>query len=271
MFKPATKFRPDPVAFDAASRAGFRGVEFWLDSSVLGDWRRVLDKARGYPFYYALHFPNQLELSRESIQQTVTLYCELECKSLVIHQPQFNACSEALLALEPSLAIAIENHLLDQARFERWAETSPGLALDVEHLWKYTLNDAPRDVLLATLDDFLDRFVDKLQHVHLPGYRPGGPEHQPWHSHPEFVASAFALLAKHGFDKLVVSEAHEMLQSPEDLDRDMQVFKAWRGTYAIDGVTHSTRPSTLAPGADPLPYDPHALRDSGSAALDSEG
>jgi hypothetical protein len=202
MLKFATKFLPCAEAFETAFRAGFRDAEFWLDASVLRGWQSVAAMSRQYSFHYALHFPNRGSLPAETLEQAVMLYRELDCEAMVIHQPMFDKHAARLLALEPALDLAIENHDLAQTEFDHWAERSPGLTLDVEHLWKYTLEDCSLNELLTVVQRFLAKHGHKLHHVHLPGYQVGCEEHRPIHHSPQMAAGVLSLLADFGFTKL---------------------------------------------------------------------
>ena len=86
MLKLATKFAPQPSAFETAYRAGFRFAELWLGPAVLADWQGVVRQARDYPIVYALYFPNKLDLLPEALEQTVSLYRGLE-QPLPRHPP----------------------------------------------------------------------------------------------------------------------------------------------------------------------------------------
>ena len=249
MFRLATKFCPIPAAFETARAAGFRAAELWLDAEVLARGHRVLQTARAYPLYYALHFPNQHSLNSEAVKQAALLCRDLECTAMVMHEPQFELHATTLCRWEPDLPLAVENHDLHAGEFERWAQRHRKLALDVEHLWKYTLGDAPLGQLLDALGKFLARFGQKLQHVHLPGYRVGAAEHSPMHHSPEMVASVFSLLADHGFDKLVVSEANEEFQNEADLRQDVALFRRWRTAYASPDGQPSRTPDGAQGGS----------------------
>jgi sugar phosphate isomerase/epimerase len=211
-----------------ALAAGFQAAEFWLDADLLAHANEIADLARNYPFRYALHFPNGGPISDDALRSAVTLYRRLNCTALVIHQPMFDRYQAALLKLDPKLDLAIENHVLDLDRFAQWAERSPGLTLDVEHLWKFTLHNAPFATLMNQVELFLKRHVSKLQHVHLPGYQPGGDEHQPVHYNEEMATQVMTRLAEHGFTKLVVSELDSPFQSLEYLKKDVEMFDRWK-------------------------------------------
>lgn len=233
MFTLATKFLPDNLqAFDTAHQVGIRGVEFWLDDGLLADWKTILSMANGYPFRYALHFPNEGVLQADTLRNAVCLYNGLKCRAMVIHQPMYDQYADDLLGLDPSLHLAVENHGLDKAGFSRWAEQNRWLTLDVEHLWMYTLDDTSLENLLAYLDQFLSRHGRQLRHVHLPGYRVGGKEHCPMYYSADMANGVLGLLADYGFSELVVSEADKEYQNHDDLSQDLAVFRSWRTQYS---------------------------------------
>jgi sugar phosphate isomerase/epimerase len=239
MLRVATKFLPELEAFETAYRAGFHHVELWLDATILANWQAVAQLARSYPNGYVLHFPNRLDLSPETLDQALALYRELACGCMVIHQPQFDRYSHALLRLEPALRLAVENHKLTPEGLNAWAERNPGLALDVEHVWKYTLRDGSLDQLLGQVRDLLTRFGDKLRHVHMPGYWPGLDEHRPMYCARELVFPVLSLLAEAGFEGQIVSEVNPDYQNPNDLRMDVLLFDTWRRLH--DPLLAATR------------------------------
>jgi sugar phosphate isomerase/epimerase len=228
MLKLATKFAPRPDALEAAYQAGFRYAELWLDAALLADGPAVARQARAYPFGYALHAPNRPDLDPPALASLAALYRDLGCGCLVLHQPVYDPHHEALLRLEPGLRLAVENHKLSPGGFAAWADRNPGMALDVEHLWKFTLGDGPLRDLLAGLCRFLGRFGGKLRHVHLPGYWPGFAEHRPLYCAREMVFPVLSLLGEAGFEGLVVSEADPEYQNEQELRMDVLLFDAWR-------------------------------------------
>ncbi len=228
MLRLATKFIPQVRHFETAYRAGFRCAEFWLDADLLCNWESVASLARDYPLQYALHFPNRGDLHEEAIAGAICLYEELDCTALVIHEPMRGRYQERLLQLNPSLRLAVENHNLDPAGFEDWALQNRWLTLDVEHLWYLTLKDAPLADLIEKLENFLQRFSDRLAHVHLPGYLPGYQEHRPMYCSREMVFAVLTLLEDYGFSGLVVSEADLEYQNRSELRMDTLLFDRWR-------------------------------------------
>jgi len=133
-----------------------------------------------------------------------------------------------LLRLEPTLRLAVENHTLTPDGLTKWAEESTGLALDVEHLWKFTLRDVPLEKMLDRLRSLLEKYGDKLRHVHLPGYWPGLPEHRPMYCARDMIFPVLSLLAHAGFEGLVVSEVDIEYQNAHELRMDTLLFDAWR-------------------------------------------
>ena len=105
---------------------------------------------------------------------------------------------------------------------------SRGLALDIEHLWKFTLRDAPLEALLNQLRTLLSCVGAKLRHVHLAGYRPGSPEHLPMYCSREMVFRVLTVLDEACFQGMVVSEVNTDYQTATELRMDMLPFDAWR-------------------------------------------
>ena len=230
MLELATKFVPVRPAFEIANATGFRAAEFWLDARLLNESDRIAAEALEFPFRYALHFPNSGPLSSDALKAAASLYRRLHCTAIIIHQPMFNSYAAALREIDSGLDLAIENHVLDLGGFDRWAERSPGLTLDVEHLWKFTLDNAPLATLFQHVDRFLQRHAGKLHHVHLPGYQPGGDEHTPTHCNEEMAGEVLTRLAEHGFSKLVVSEADIPFQTEPFLRKDVSFFEKWKSS-----------------------------------------
>lgn len=227
MLSLATKFAPIRDAFETALKSGFQAVEFWLDEKLLLDSDAIAKLSLEYPFRYALHFPNRGPISDDALRGLASLYHQLNCTAIIIHQPMFDRYAKAIGQIDAGLDLAIENHVLDESQFDHWAEISPGLTLDVEHLWKYTLHDAPIEKLLEWVDRLLSRHAHKLHHVHMPGYRPGIEEHQPIYFSPVMATETLTRLADVGFGKLVVSESDIEYQTEEFLRNDVEFFQKW--------------------------------------------
>ena len=114
------------------------------------------------------------------------------------------------------------------------AERNPGLTLDVEHLWKFTLGDASLEILLDSLRVFLTHYGHKLRHVHLPGYWPGFPEHRPMYCARDMIFPVFSLLAEAGYEGFVVSEVELEYQNVHELRMDVLLHEAWREKHERD-------------------------------------
>jgi sugar phosphate isomerase/epimerase len=228
----ATKFIPTAAHYEAAWKAGFRRVELWTSAAVLAAWTELAALGQSFAVDHALHFPNQLDLKADTIGNAAALYRALDCRAMVIHQPHFDRHAQALRQLDPGLRLAVENHKLTPERFRDWATRNPGLTLDVEHLWKYTLQDPPLDVLLAHVRGFLAEFAGKLLHVHLPGYLPGQPEHRPMYCSRDMVLGVLSLLEEVRFEGLIVSEVNPEFQNIHDLQMDVLLFQRWRTLHS---------------------------------------
>jgi hypothetical protein len=228
LFQFATKFVPETESFRRAYDSGFRHAEFHLKRRRLEDSASIVARSAEYPLRYALHFPNQAPVAPPLLQAVAALYRALDCRVLVIHPPMAALYGLELLAIHPEMRLGVENGRLTRSEFEAWAQENRWLTLDVEHLWKYTLEDAPMTAVLRTLRLFLERCGDRLIHVHLPGYRPGNPEHRPSFIHPQFVEAVWDLLAETRFRGMVVSETNPEFQNVRDLGRDIACFRRWQ-------------------------------------------
>jgi sugar phosphate isomerase/epimerase len=226
MLRLATKFKPEAAAFETAVRVGFQHAELWTDATLLLQGRELARLARQYPLGYAFHFPNRLEQPPEVLHAAVQLYHDLDARAMVLHAPHFVRHGEALLRLDPTLNLAVENHRIES--LDAWAATHPGLALDVEHLWMYGNQHRPLGELLAIVRDFLHRHSAKLHHVHLPGYLPGQPEHRPMYCSRDLARGMWELLAAIDFNGLIVSEVNEEFQNEYELRMDVLLFQQWQ-------------------------------------------
>lgn len=228
--KLATKFAPHEAAMAIASGAGYEHAELWTDAAVLADWRAVAERCTRFSVGYALHFPNREPDDEHALSDATSLYHALGCRAIVIHQPLYDRLAGRLHQCDATLGLAVENHELSVDEFAAWAETYPGLTLDVEHLWMFTLRDAPLERLLETVEAFLARHGGKLLHVHLPGYQPGGGQHRPMHMSREMVCGVLSRLAAHNYQGMVVSEVAGAYQTTEHLAADMAMFRQWLQT-----------------------------------------
>jgi hypothetical protein len=243
----ATKFAPRPAAFETAKQAGFRRAELWTDAGVLARWQEVARLARSYPFDYAIHFPNRLDQPPEVLDAIVALYRALDARALVLHQPHQDRHAAALAGRCPDIRLAVENHELTPAEWTRWAEDNPGLALDVEHLWMFTLPGAALERVLAEVENLLERHAGKLYHIHLPGHLPGQGEHRPMYCSRELVMGVWDVLERFGFEGLIVSEVDVEFQNVHELTMDVLLFERWK-VGRRQGETHAGGNAPAGPG-----------------------
>lgn len=231
MMQLATKFKPDAdEPFQTALDAGLRCAELWTGPDVLDDVETVIARARRFDLRYALHFPTRRDLTDAHLKNFVALYRALDCRSATIHQPEHDRYAAAMQKLAPDVVLAVENSYLDVPGFHRWAEVNPALTFDVEHVWFLTLPEEPLHRVLPFVKTFLARHAAKIRHVHMPGYTPGTPDHQPMYTAPEFVTSSLSLLRDAGYDGLVVSETDVPFQNVADIRKDRELFENWETT-----------------------------------------
>lgn len=227
MLKLATKFAPEPHLFAQAVEAGFQQAEFYLTPAWLERSREIIATARQFPLTYALHFPTKGEMQTRHLRATAELYWELDASAVVMHQREFDRYGAELLQISPQIRVGIENHRLSRGDFWRWAEQSPGLTFDVEHLWMFTLQDGPLHEVHDWSGRLIREFGHKLRHVHLPGYVAGLAEHRPMVCGRDFVLPVFDQLADIEYNGLVVSEVNSEFQNPYDLRMDVLLYERW--------------------------------------------
>jgi hypothetical protein len=225
----ATKFKPDiDEPFQAAVDAGLRAAELWTGPDVLDRGPEVAARARRFPLRYALHFPTRRDLTERHLDAVVELYRALECRSMTIHQLEFDRYAPDLLRRDASLILAVENSHLAPPQLASWAEANRYLTLDAEHVWYLTHPEKSLGEVLAVFRGLLERYSGKLRHVHLPGYWIGQDEHRPMYCARDFVFPVLSLLDEFAFDGLVVSETDVQYQTPNDLRMDALLFDTWK-------------------------------------------
>jgi hypothetical protein len=239
----ATKFKPEAASFQLAFDCGFRAAELWLDETLLLEAERVVELADRFPFRYAIHFPNELNVGPEAVERAAWLYARLDCSALVIHEPQFLKYADTILRHRPETRLAVENHFHQPDEFHTWCARWPGMTLDVEHLWLFCLGqEAPLSRVIDTTARFLDLFGSRLRHVHLPGFVPMYDEHRPMYCNRDLVRAVWHLLDEMRFDGLVVSEVSLPFQNAFDLRMDVLLHEGWlaeRGVGASQPAVHS--------------------------------
>ena len=227
MLKFATKLAPQSERLANACESGFKHAEVFLTGKLIKSSKTVARTLKEHQLSYGLHFANRSPLSKKQLKKTVKLYHRLDCESMVIHQPMFRQYGQSILKIDSSICLAVENHRLNIKNFWRWAETHEWLTLDVEHLWKYTLNQVPLSEMLPVLKEFLKRHGTQVRRVHLPGYKPGSLEHLPLSNNPKLARKVFKALSKIDYQGLIVSETRPSMQKPEFLKKDVALFESW--------------------------------------------
>lgn len=227
MLRLATKFRPLPDAFETAANAGFRNAEFFLDTDVLDDVENVIAWAKEFDFRYALHFPNKPGLTTQHLECIARLYDELSASAVVIHPHMLRQYGEQMMAIHPTIALSEETMRVPPDEFPRWLETHKHVTLDIEHIWKFSLNDGPLDELLRLVESIFATHGDRVRHVHMPGYLPGQGEHRPMYTSREFCFGVFDILDDNDYEHLVVSEVDMEFQNATELRMDVLLFERW--------------------------------------------
>ena len=230
MFELATKFKPSSAApFETAVCAGYRCAELWTGPDVLADVPRVVALAHSFPgLRYALHFPTRRDLTAAQLRAVVELYRALDCRSMTIHQLEYDLYAGELAQLDAGLTLAVENGDLTPTEFAAWAERNQYLTLDAEHLWMFTNPGIDCAAASAAVAELLAAHAHKLRHVHLPGNRGGPEEHRPMVEGREYVSAVLDRLADVGYEGFVVSEVDREYQTFDVLVADRLFFEAWQ-------------------------------------------
>jgi sugar phosphate isomerase/epimerase len=234
MLKHAARTSASSEEFAAANEAEISNLELQVSSDDLLNWEETARAAKEAGFRYAVKFPTSLEVPEQAVENCVKLCAVLNCDTLVIHEPMFRKFGSRIAELAPGLNLAVENNRFNKVRFDEWAGSNDKLTLDVEHFWKFTLNDAPLEVLLEELGLFLQKYGEKLQQVHLSGYQPGQPVHRPMYCNRDMVFSVLSLLAETGFDGFIVSEVSEEYLNRRDLVMDTLLIGSWQDQKVVE-------------------------------------
>lgn len=228
MLELATKFKPDAEEpFRVAVAAGYRCAELWTGPDVLSDVAQVAARCRRFPLRYALHFPTRRDLTPRQLEAVVELYRALDCRSLTIHQPEYDRYADELLHRDAGLVLAVENGALSATELAAWAEKNRDLTFDAEHFWMFSHEGVSRGEALADVARLLAVHGAKLRHVHLPGHDGGPEEHRPMHEGWDYVRGVLDRLADIGYSGFVVSEVEQTYQTLEHLAKDRSLFDAW--------------------------------------------
>ncbi|MCP4857258.1 MAG: hypothetical protein GY903_22475 [Fuerstiella sp.] len=227
MLKLATKFLPEPFAFQQAYDAGFRNAELYLNAAVLERVDEVVRISRDLEMDFALHFPNKPELNEVHLRNCCRLADELDVSAIVIHEPMYRRYAEPLRVIDSMIPLAIENQRVPADSFAAWVHERGSVTLDIEHIWKFSLHDAPIEKLFALVRDVFERASECIRHIHMPGYLPGPTEHRPMYTSREFCMGVFDILADHDFAGVVVSEVDMPFQNCFELRMDTLLFERW--------------------------------------------
>jgi sugar phosphate isomerase/epimerase len=242
MLRLATKFLPEPVAFEQAYDAGFRHAELFLNADVLDRAVEVIAIARNYDMRYALHFPNRPGLEDSQLRACATLFEELQASAIVIHPPMLRQYEERMKAINPDLVLAIETMRVPKDEFLTWVSQHGAVTLDMEHIWMFTLPGSPIDEFFHLVRSIFQHHANCVKHVHMPGYLPGQGEHRPMYTSREFCLGVFDILAEYQYDGLVVSEVDMPFQNRFDLKMDVLLYENWLHQRST-GVSVSGAPS----------------------------
>jgi sugar phosphate isomerase/epimerase len=234
MLKHAARTSVSSEKFTAADEAEIRNLELQVSTDDLLNWEETARVAKAAGFRYAVKFPTSLEVSEHAVENCVKLCAVLNCDTLVIHAPMFSEFGSRIAELAPELNLAVENSRFSKVRFDQWASSNDKLTLDIEHFWKFTLNDAPQEELLEELSLFLRQYGEKLQQIHLSGYQPGHPVHRPMYCNRDMVFSVLSLLAETGFDGFIVSEVSAEYLNRRDLVMDTLLIGSWQDLKVVD-------------------------------------
>ena len=227
MLNLATKFRPAPAAFKLAFDAGFRCAELYLDREVLEQCDEVIETAKQWNMRYALHFPNKPNLDESHLKACASLFTELDASAIVVHPPMMKRFAEPLRAISSKLVLAIETMRVPRDEIIGWVGANGPVTIDVEHVWQFTIPDAPIEEFFDLLRRVFETHGHCIRHVHMPGFLPGQGEHRPMYTSREFCRGVFDILADHNYSGLVVSEVDMPFQNQFDLRMDVLFYEGW--------------------------------------------
>ena len=121
MLQLATKFKPDADApFQTAVDAGLRAAELWTGPDVLELWEETAARAKRFDLRYALHFPTRRDLTERHLDAVVALYRALDCRSMTIHQLEFDRYAPDVAHRATDVVLAVENSHLSPEQLQSW-------------------------------------------------------------------------------------------------------------------------------------------------------
>ena len=228
MLNLATKFRPGRLEFEQAYAAGFRCAELYLSAEILEQVDDILAMAQQFDMRYAMHFPNKPVLGDQHLEAIARLFDGLSASAIVIHPPMLKRYQQAMRTIHSDIVLAEETMRVPLETFQEWVSDREAVTLDIEHVWKFTLHDAPMNELFRLIRSVFDRSADHIRHIHMPGYLPGQGEHRPMYTSREFCLGVFDILADFNFTGLVVAEVDMPFQNPHDLQMDRLLYERWQ-------------------------------------------
>ncbi len=228
MLNIATKFLPREREFQQAFNAGFRCAELYLNPDVLNRVDEIVALAKQFDMRYAMHFPNKPVLNSDHLEAIAKMFDALSASAVVIHPPMLKRYEQAMRAVHSDIVLAEETMRVPADSFLEWVDAHEAVTLDIEHIWKFTLHDAPINDLFNLVRSVFEASADRVRHIHMPGYLPGQGEHRPMYTSREFCLGIFDILADFNFNGLVVSEVDMQFQNPQDLRMDMLLFERWK-------------------------------------------
>ena len=140
--------------------------------------------------------------------------------------------------IDPGIQLAVENQNITFDNLESWIQANEAVTLNIEYLWKNTLQDCDFPELQSVLTRLFHNYGSKICKVHLSGYRPDHPVKTPLSHSKEVTEFVFDLLLKNGFQGFVVGEIDVEFQTSENLSLDLKFFQEWKaqkGLFPLPG------------------------------------
>lgn len=233
MIKHATRTQASQSDFATADEAEITNIELQLSTDDLLNWEETAKIAEKGNFNYIVKFPTSLEVADEALQNCVKLCAVLNTDVLVIHEPMAKKFGKQLAELAPNLKLAVENNRFTAKRLTEWAESHAALALDVEHFWKFTLEDGDQAKTLELLTQFIRAYGQKIAAVHISGYQPGQQVHRPMYCNRDLTFAVLSALAEKSFSGFIVGEVAAEYMNRRDLVMDRELVASWQEQAAV--------------------------------------
>ena len=244
MFSLATKFSPEAANFEKACCSGYDHAELFLTPTRLMSWRTLSKIARSYEMNYVLHFPTCSKAPHETSEEVVLLAQDINCRTISVHEN----CLETAMGIreiDPQLQLCVENQSVELEKLDSWIAANEFITLNVENLWKQTLQDDDFSELESVIRRLFHRHRERIRSVHLSGYRPGRESKTPLAKSAEFTNRIFDILLAENFDGIVVGEIDVQHQTSELLKADLALFHRWQnqnGLYHVPAGLFGSTP-----------------------------